>query len=139
MDTPQYRAVQLAAELVAMSDAADAAIRARQLVQQAQTIVTDRPGDEPSNYQLREWARQKAMTENPPVMTPGGAAPQDYVIVTPDGTPHVVRQTVPPVAQVIGPAEWDEFDRAWRAQKRQAEDALLLDTYGGTAREAGLL
>jgi hypothetical protein len=58
----------------------------------------------------------------------------------PDGTHRTVRQSSPPVNQVIGPAEWDAFEAAWQEQRRQAENELLIAVYGErVCRDAGIL
>jgi hypothetical protein len=137
----ELRTAALAEAALAQSDARDAQVRAQKLAQGAVTVTTDRPGEEPTPAQHREWALKQARLNHPPYpMRPGGPAPQDYAIRMPDGSARVVKQSVPPVNHVIGPGEWDAFDRAWQGQRLQAENELLIAMYGErVCRDAGIL
>jgi hypothetical protein len=136
----EQRTAALVAAVMQQSDAADAAARAARAAQQAQVVTTDRPGAEPTPAQQREWALRQALMKHPPSIRPGGPPKQDYAIRLPDGTARVVKQSMPPVNHVVGPAEWGAFDQWWRGQRRREENQLLIAAYGErVCREAGIL
>ena len=141
MQSPEFRAGLLAEAAMAQDAGATAAVRGRKLAEAAAPAarVTERPGEDPSPYELREWALRRAM-ERGIVMRPGATPKARYLLPLGDGRVVLTRQTATPRTTVITPENADEVGQGFERERREQENALLVLTYGeAECRETGIL
>lgn len=129
----------LARSLILQSDGLDKMVKARKALEPPKIVATDTPG-QVNVYQVRKWALERVMLENPPEIRPGGPGPQSFVLTMPDGRAVVSKQVRPPDGELIRPADWPEYERRERQAKLDREDEILIANYGRKhCREAGIL
>jgi hypothetical protein len=139
----EHRAGDLAAALLAQSDALDWQTEARAKAELAADTNTaaavSRPGDEPAREDQRAWALQLAYQNGYGVIRPSDTGPRQLFAFTGPGGTTVV-ETHQPRQIVWGPGTAEQADREWRQLARERENQVLIAAYGEKAcRKAGIL